>query len=179
LADAPEEIRELVSLRKDTLSHAYELMKVEDPKRRRRLTDQVARGELTLIKLRDRIEGRRARAPRVADDGAAPAEATADETPATPAATAPERDSAPEPATATRREPAEPRADFVLTEDSLVNAKALLADALDELVNVLRSPDAVRSIADVDRANLAKYLTIAKLKLENAIAIVRTGDHGD
>jgi ParB/RepB/Spo0J family partition protein len=179
LADAPEEIRELVSLRKDTLSHAYELMKVEDPKRRRRLTDQVARGELTLIKLRDRIEGRRARAPRVADDGAAPAEATADETPATPAATAPERDSAPEPATATRREPAEPRVDFVLTEDSLVNAKALLADALDELVNVLRSPDAVRSIADVDRANLAKYLTIAKLKLENAIAIVRTGDHGD
>jgi ParB/RepB/Spo0J family partition protein len=179
LADAPEEIRELVSLRKDTLSHAYELMKVEDPKRRRRLTDQVARGELTLIKLRDRIEGRRARAPRVADDGAAPAEATVDETPATPAATAPERDSAPEPATATRREPAEPRADFVLTEDSLVNAKALLADALDELVNVLRSPDAVRSIADVDRANLAKYLTIAKLKLENAIAIVRTGDHGD
>ncbi len=31
LADAPPEVRELVSLRKDTLSHAYELMKVEDP----------------------------------------------------------------------------------------------------------------------------------------------------
>ena len=59
LADAPPEIRELVSLRKDTLSHAYELMKVEDPKKRRRLADQVARGELTLIKLRDKIEGRR------------------------------------------------------------------------------------------------------------------------
>ena len=28
----------------------------------------------------------------------------------------------------------------------------------------------------VDRANLAKYLTIAKLKLENAIAMVRSGD---
>ena len=65
LADAPPEIRELVSLRKDTLSHAYELMKVEDPKKRRELADQVARGELTLIKLRERIEGRR---PRVADD---------------------------------------------------------------------------------------------------------------
>ena len=37
LADAPEEIRELVSLRKDTLSHAYELLKVHDPKKRRRL----------------------------------------------------------------------------------------------------------------------------------------------
>src|SRR5205823_9851187 len=61
LADAPPEIRELVSLRKDTLSHAYELMKVEDPKKRKRLADQVARGELTLMKLRDRIEGRRAR----------------------------------------------------------------------------------------------------------------------
>ncbi len=62
LADAPPEIRELVSLRKDSLSHAYELMKVEDPKKRRRLAEQVARGELTLIKLRDKIEGRRPRA---------------------------------------------------------------------------------------------------------------------
>ena len=41
LADAPEEIRELVSLRKDTLSHAYELMKVEDPKKRRRLAELI------------------------------------------------------------------------------------------------------------------------------------------
>jgi hypothetical protein len=41
---------------------------------------------------------------------------------------------------------------------------------------VLRSPDAVASITDIDRVNLAKYLTIAKLRLENAIAIVRTGD---
>ena len=31
LADAPTEIKQLVSLRKDTLSHAYELLKVEDP----------------------------------------------------------------------------------------------------------------------------------------------------
>ncbi|HSL98383.1 MAG TPA: ParB/RepB/Spo0J family partition protein, partial [Candidatus Deferrimicrobiaceae bacterium] len=54
LADAPPEIRELVSLRKDTLSHAYELLKVEDPKKRRRLAGQVAKGELTLIKLRER-----------------------------------------------------------------------------------------------------------------------------
>jgi hypothetical protein len=32
------------------------------------------------------------------------------------------------------------------------------------------------SIPDVDRANLAKYLTIAKLKLENAIAMIRSGE---
>jgi ParB family chromosome partitioning protein len=61
LADAPTEVRELVSLRKDTLSHAYELMKVEDPKKRKRLADQVAAGQLTLIKLREKIEGRRTR----------------------------------------------------------------------------------------------------------------------
>ena len=42
LADAPEEIRELVSLRKDTVSHAYELLKVQDPKKRKRLAAQVA-----------------------------------------------------------------------------------------------------------------------------------------
>src|SRR4051812_45104986 len=74
LADAPPEVRELVSLRKDSLSHAYELMKVEDPKKRRRLAEQVARGELTLIKLREKIEGRARREvtddePEVAETG--------------------------------------------------------------------------------------------------------------
>ena len=59
LADAPAEVKQLVSLRKDTLSHAYELLKVEDPKKRRRLAEQVASGELSLVKLRDKIEGRR------------------------------------------------------------------------------------------------------------------------
>ena len=49
---------------------------------------------------------------------------------------------------------------------------------VDGLVGVLRAPDVVRSIPEIDRANLAKYLTIAKLKLENAIAMVRSGDSG-
>jgi hypothetical protein len=57
-----------------------------------------------------------------------------------------------------------------------VSAKQQLADAVEELVAVLRTPDVIRSIPDVDRTNLAKYLTIAKLKLENAIAVVRSGD---
>src|SRR6185369_16235191 len=56
LADAPAEIRQLVSLRKDTLSAAYELMKVDDQKKRQRLAGQVARGELTLAKLHEKIE---------------------------------------------------------------------------------------------------------------------------
>ena len=80
LADAPPEIRELVSLRKDSLSHAYELMKVEDPKKRRRLAEQVARGELTLIKLRDKIEGRPPRAAAPFDDGVADIDERAGET---------------------------------------------------------------------------------------------------
>ena len=58
LAGAPTEIKQLVSLRKDTLSHAYELLKVEDPKKRRRLAEQVASGELSLVKLREKIEGK-------------------------------------------------------------------------------------------------------------------------
>jgi len=164
LADAPPEVRELVSLRKDTLSHAYELMKVEDPKKRRRLADQVARGELTLIKLRDKIEGRRSRPARIAD------EIGIDDAAHDGAELKLEDAVVPEPA---------PRPVEELTDDSLVNAKQDLAEALDALVGVLRSPNAVASITEIDRANLAKYLTIAKLRLENAIAIVRTGDARD
>ncbi len=58
LVDAPDDVRELVAVRSDTLSHAYELMKVQDPRKRRRLARQVAAGELSLVKLRQRIEGR-------------------------------------------------------------------------------------------------------------------------
>ena len=168
LADAPDEVRELVSLRKDTLSHAYELMKVQDPKRRRRLADQVARGELTLIKLRDKIEGRRSRA-RVEE-----AEVNGSVGDAAPMLLPVEdhEEVAPEAPPAHRRH-------RQLSDDSLVNAKAYLAEAIDELIGVLRTPDAVDQIPDIDRANLAKYLTIAKLRLENAIAIVRTGEIGD
>jgi len=168
LSDAPDEVRALVSVRKDTLSHAYELMKVEDPKKRRKLADQVARGELTLVKLRDKIEGRRRPLRDVEPDVAE------DDLPAatTVLADAPADDEATQEWT-----PGIPAAD--LGDDSLINAKHSLADALDDLVGVLRSPDAVRSISDVDRTNLAKYLTIAKLRLESAIAIVRTGDIGD
>jgi len=159
LADAPEEVRELVSLRKDTLSHAYELMKVEDPKKRKKLAGQVARGELTLIKLRDKIEGRPTRsAPDQIDvDGELPAPDETDQT----------SDEAEAAWTGVRRE-----AD--ITDDSLVNAKQQLSEAVESLLAVLQAPDVVRGIGQVDRANLAKYLTIAKLRLENAIAVVRS-----
>ena len=63
-----------------------------------------------------------------------------------------------------------------ISDDSLVNAKQDLADAVEALVDVLRSTELRGSIAPTDRANLAKYLTIAKLRLENAIAVVRSDD---
>jgi ParB family chromosome partitioning protein len=159
LADAPPEIRELVSLRKDSLSHAYELMKVEDPKKRRRLAAQVARGELTLIKLRDKIEGRRSR-PAAPPDGADPVAAV--------------NAQAASPAQAEAPGWSDARTSPPITDDSLLDAKQGLADAVENLVALLRSPELRGAIPATDRANLAKYLTIAKLKLENAIAIVRS-----
>jgi ParB family chromosome partitioning protein len=153
LAGAPTEIKQLVSLRKDTLSHAYELLKVEDARKRRRLAEQVASGELSLVKLRERIEGR------------------------------PRRKSAPE-AVAAQEPVAEdedlpmpraPRTDGAVRDDALMVAKADLSDALEQLAEVLGSADVLGAIGETDRANLAKYLTIAKLRLENAIIVVRSG----
>ncbi len=174
LADAPVEVRELVSLRKDTLSHAYELMKVEDPKKRRRLAEQVARGELTLVKLREKIDGRRT--PRQAAVDAEGVDVVV-------VVTADVDDDAPPPSAALSLGSDDstdgwlagrPRAE--LTEDSLVNAKQHVAEAVEELVDVLRGSDVRQTIPSTDRANLAKYLTITKLKLENAIAMVRSDD---
>ena len=71
------------------------------------------------------------------------------------------------------------RAAVAIGDDSLVNARHQLSDAVEDLVAVLRAPDVMRTIPEVDRVNLAKYLTIAKLKLENAIALVRSGEAPD
>jgi len=149
LADAPSEIKQLVSLRKDTLSHAYELLKVEDPKKRRKLAEQVGRGELSLVKLRERIDGRPPRQSETGVDTAAPV--FEDEL-----------------------EPADVAvADAPVADDSLIAAKAHLGEALDELSAILQSQAALSDIDATDRQNLAKYLTIAKLRLENAITQVR------
>ena len=161
LADAPEEIRELVSLRKDTVSHAYELLKVHDPKKRRRLAAQVASGELSLVKLREKIEGR----PRKVRDSDGLDEGVFEVGPPSQ-----ESEDAAGGWNPTDRLP------VTIGDDSLINARHQLSDAVEDLVAVLRAPDVMRTIPETDRANLAKYLTIAKLKLENAIALVRTGD---
>jgi hypothetical protein len=145
LADAPPEIRELVSVRKDTISHAYELMKIGDERTRRRLAKKVAAGELTLAKLRAITGGDGADA-----DGGAPrrrGRTVAGEVAVAKAARA--------------------------TDDALMTNRAKLADAIDELVDLLRQPEVIEQIPDTNRDNLARNLTVTKLKLENAIAIIR------
>ncbi len=156
LADAPPEIRELVSVRKDTLSHAYELLKVEDPKKRRHLAEMVGRGELSLIKLREKIEG----APRARRAPAAPPSGS-------PAGTLEDALEAEVEATWLAAGSKKP-----LTDDSLIAVRARLTDAMADLIAVLQS-DTLKSIDDVDRQNLAKYLMIVRVRLENAIGLVR------
>ena len=146
LSDAPADVRELVSLRKDTISHAYELMKIGDERVRRRLAKRIAAGELSLAKLRlitggkpieDAIETPkpRRRAKTVAGQAVATKEA----------------------------------------DEALMGARAKLADGVDDLVDILRRPEMMEQIPEVNRENFAKHLTITKLKIENAIAIMRAG----
>jgi len=145
LADAPSEIRDLVSVRKDTISHAYELMKLTDERQRRRLAKKVAAGELSLAKLRA-ITGGNEPEPGVPVAKPRRARTTAG-------------------AVAAARH----------ADDALMDTKGKLAGAVDELVDLLRHPDVIEQIPEVNRSNLAKYLTITRLKLENAIAILRSG----
>jgi ParB family transcriptional regulator, chromosome partitioning protein len=146
LADAPAEVRELVSVRKDTLSHAYELMKIGDERTRKRLARKIAAGELTLARLRimtgsakkgDTEDGRPRRRARTVAGDVAVAKVAAD------------------------------------ADEALMTNRGKLADAIDELVELLRRPDVIEQIPDTNRDNLARNLTVTKLKLENAIAIIR------
>jgi ParB family chromosome partitioning protein len=142
LADAPPEIRELVAARRDTISHAYELMKVTDEKTRRKLATRVAAGELTLAKLR-RLTG--TREPKSPSDRPKRRARTAAGV-----------------AVAARN-----------ADDALLDVKGRLASVVDELADLLRQHEVINQIPATNRDNLAKYLTITKLKIENAIAIVR------
>jgi ParB family chromosome partitioning protein len=161
LADAPPEIRDLVSVRKDTLSHAYELLKVKDPKKRRHLAGLVARGELSLVKLREKIEaGPRTR--RASSSGRAARGSLADRT-------VEDEIEAETEASWTAGGSRKP-----LTDDSLIAVRTHLNDAIADLIAVLQS-DVMKTIDTTDRQNLAKYLMIVKVRLENAIGVVRRG----
>ncbi|MEA2025085.1 MAG: ParB/RepB/Spo0J family partition protein [Chloroflexota bacterium] len=157
LAHAPEEIRELVSIRRDTLSHAYELMKVDDPRKRRRLAKQVAAGELSLVKLRQRIEGKPKPEP-VPEPVPEPEALEAAE---------PERE-----LVAVPIEPDGPAVDTL----SIDEASEHLSAAVRELGDALMTDAALGEASSSERQQFAKYLTLAKIKLENAIAVVRVGE---
>jgi ParB family chromosome partitioning protein len=147
LSDAPADIRELVSVRKDTISHAYELMKIGDERKRRRLAKRIAAGELSLAKLR-LITGT---TPANGD------QADAEPTPRRRARTVAGQVAAAKQA-----------------DDALMGARAKLSEGVDDLVDILRQPELMEQIPEVNRANFAKHLTITKLKIENAIAIMRS-----
>ena len=147
VADAPEDIRELVSLRKDTISHAYELMKIGDERKRRRLAKRIVAGELSLARLR-LITGTTASGRQKDEEG--------------------ERQPKRRGRTAAGHAAAARAAD-----DALMGARSKLAEGVDDLVEILRQPELMEQIPEVNRANFAKHLTITKLKIENAIAIIR------
>jgi ParB family chromosome partitioning protein len=151
LSDAPADIRELLSLRKDTISHAYELMKIGDERKRRRLAKRIAAGELSLAKLRV-ITGAGGDEPAAGNGHAEPsAHKRRGKTVAGQVAAAKAAD------------------------DALMGARSKLAEGVDDLVDILRQPEMMEQIPEVNRANFAKHLTITKLKIENAIAIIRAG----
>jgi ParB family transcriptional regulator, chromosome partitioning protein len=56
LASAPDDVRDMVAQRYDTLSAAYELMKLENKRRRQSLAKQIIGGKLTLLRLHDQVE---------------------------------------------------------------------------------------------------------------------------
>lgn len=148
LAGAPADVRELVSLRKDTISHAYELMKIGDERKRRRLAKRIVAGDLTLAKLRI-ITG--TGVEPAADDGEEKAPRRRGKTVAGQVAAAKAAD------------------------DALMGARSKLSEGVDDLVEILRQPELMEQIPEVNRANFAKHLQITKLKIENAIAIIRAG----
>jgi len=148
LSDAPADIRELVSLRKDTISHAYELMKIGDERKRRRLAKRIAAGDLSLAKLRIITGTGRDEDDR--DDGKQAARRRA-KTKAGHVAAARQAD------------------------DALVSARTKMAEGMDDMIDVLRQPELMDQIPSVNRDNFVKHLTITRLKIDNAIAIIRAG----
>jgi ParB family chromosome partitioning protein len=135
LANAPDDVREMVSQRYDTLSAAYELMKLDNPRRRKALAKQMLAGQLTLIKLHDRVE-------RILNPQAR----------------------------AEKPEPAIPP----LRDDALITATRKLNESLADLSRAIGDDDSATNIAEGDRQNLAKFLTISRARLDNLVARLKS-----
>jgi ParB family chromosome partitioning protein len=186
LVAAPADVRALVAERSDTISHAYELMKIDDPARRAELAAQIARGELSLARLKAAVRGESEHAslgaPAVAPATApapvvvaAPAPAPAP-TPVPAAAPVQAQVFAPiieaTPLTSTPLPAALPAA----SDAGLTAARESLGNAIEELATILHTIDRADGsvkLNQLDRTNMAKWLQIARNKLDNLAAILR------
>ena len=190
LVAAPADVRALVAERSDTISHAYELMKIDDPARRAELAAQIARGELSLARLKAAVRGESEHpslgAPAVAPIAAAPV--------APAAAPIVEPTLAPMPAVAAAPVPAQTQAFAPIIEATpltstpvtaalpaasdagLTAARESLGNAIEELATILHAIDRADGsvkLNHLDRTNMAKWLQIARNKLDNLAAILR------
>ena len=187
LVAAPADVRALVAERSDTISHAYELMKIDDPARRAELAAQIARGELSLARLKSVVRGE-------SDRPSLGAPAAATEVAFTPApvssapAAVPTVPSAPLAPAAPYTQPSiiqnsgvpaasEAAAPIAATSDAgLMNARESVGNAIDELATILHAIDRADGsvkLNELDRMNMAKWLQIARNKLDNLAAILR------
>ena len=180
LVAAPADVRALVAERSDTISHAYELMKIDDPARRAELAAQVARGELSLARLKEAVRGESEHpslgapaVPPAAAPDAAPVAA-----PAPMPAVAPVQAQAFAPIIeATPLTSAPLRAALPAASDAgLTAARESLGNAIEELATILHAIDRADGsvkLGHLDRTNMAKWLQIARNKLDNLAAILR------
>jgi hypothetical protein len=60
-------------------------------------------------------------------------------------------------------------------ERTLGAARESLGAAIDAMATLLASDEARASLNDLDRANMAKWLQIARIKLDNLAALMRQG----
>jgi len=184
LVAAPADVRALVAERSDTISHAYELMKIDDPARRAELAAQIARGELSLARLKAAVRGETEH-PSLGAPAVAPVTAPA---PVVVAAPAPVPTPAPAaapvqaqvfapiieatPLTSTPLPAALPAA----SDAGLTAARESLGNAIEELATILHAIDRADGsvkLNQLDRTNMAKWLQIARNKLDNLAAILR------
>jgi ParB family chromosome partitioning protein len=176
LVAAPADVRALVAERSDTISHAYELMKIDDPARRAELAAQIARGELSLARLKEAVRGE-SEHPSLGAPAVAPA-AAATPTPFAVDTPAPAQTQAFAPIIeATPLTSAPLRAALPAASDAgLTAARESLGNAIEELATILHAIDRADGsvkLNHLDRTNMAKWLQIARNKLDNLAAILR------
>jgi len=154
------------------------LMKIDDPARRAELAAQIARGELSLARLKNVVRGESDRpslgAPASATEVAftpAPVVHTAPPAPTTPFTQTSIIQNSGVPAAS------ESAAPIAATSDAgLMSARESLGNAIDELATILHAIDRADGsvkLNELDRMNMAKWLQIARNKLDNLAAILR------